>query len=247
MIILIPYNTTLQTNMAPEGLLNIIDNEKWNMIATSINKSVSEGTCLTFATELGICVCTGFFCIFGCHICINNMIIQNRLNDCLNRLNSTVFYSQNVLCIQGNSIAINTDVIRENLFSPTSNIQYTSTFSANNNFNYNQSMVHSTNSFSYSQSTVSNNFSDTQPTTNNFSYTQPISNNFSYIQPTAPNDFNCSQPTAPIYNQNFAQIYPINTNVEMLYPDNNQAFYPEVTTVILNSTDIQQTNVYNKF
>jgi hypothetical protein len=77
-VVTIPI-TSLNPQSIPANLNGLIDPNQWSHICTALVNRKGDSFCMTCAIEFGICCITGFFCIFCCHGCLENVVQQGTL------------------------------------------------------------------------------------------------------------------------------------------------------------------------
>ncbi len=68
-VILTPEDFERST-LVPPALNGIVAPQTWNAVCQSINSASSQAHLMSCGTEIGICICFAFPCIFLCHPCL---------------------------------------------------------------------------------------------------------------------------------------------------------------------------------
>eukprot|EP00601_Ochromonadales_sp_CCMP2298_P013529 CAMPEP_0173249122 /NCGR_PEP_ID=MMETSP1142-20121109/18841_1 /TAXON_ID=483371 /ORGANISM="non described non described, Strain CCMP2298" /LENGTH=193 /DNA_ID=CAMNT_0014181709 /DNA_START=1 /DNA_END=582 /DNA_ORIENTATION=+ len=104
-------------NAMPSQLHGKMDPQIFERVASAVRTAQQNACCMSCCGEWGICLCTGFFCIFFAHSCIVNAVADGEIRSKMRDINSTFYGGRLVVGLQGNAIIINVDNMRDPNYS----------------------------------------------------------------------------------------------------------------------------------
>lgn len=95
----------------PTELSEFILPSQWNLLCLALSSAREDGLFWACCLETACCVLFLFPCIYLCHPCVSKGIENKRIEDNIKDLNIRVFNGQPVLSVNGDTVAVNTDLV----------------------------------------------------------------------------------------------------------------------------------------
>lgn len=77
--VIIPRNRIIVGGHVPQEISAYVTQGEYSAVVTMYQQVESETQCMTCAIEWGICCCTGLWCIFCVHPCVQSMMAEQTM------------------------------------------------------------------------------------------------------------------------------------------------------------------------